>query len=62
MLYEVITNIHIIKESEWPTEKEEQSAFYSPIYQAVAIREQYANVVFMEKIVHEMLHFKSYNS
>ena len=30
--------------------------------QAIALREQSASIVFMKKVVHEMLHFKSYNS
>jgi hypothetical protein len=52
-------NIHIIKKDKWP---KEESAFYSSMMQAMALREQSAGVVFMKKVVHEMLHFKSYNA
>jgi hypothetical protein len=30
--------------------------------QAVVIREQEANIIFFKKLVHEMIHFKSYNA
>ena len=52
-------NIHIIKKDKWPKEGD---AFYSSMMQAIALREQSASIVFMKKVVHEMLHFKSYNS
>lgn len=52
-------NIHIIKKDKWP---KEESAFYSSMMQAVALREQSASIVFIKKVVHEMLHFKSYNA
>jgi len=53
-------NIHIINEESWPEGK--NIAFYKPMFQAIAMREQPAKIVFMEKIFHEMLHFKSYNA
>jgi len=52
-------NVHIIKKDKWPKEGD---AFYSSMMQAIALREQSASIVFMKKVVHEMLHFKSYNS
>jgi hypothetical protein len=52
-------NIHVIEKDKWP---KEESAFYSSMMQAVALREQSASIVFMKKVVHEMLHFKSYNA
>lgn len=54
-------NIHIIPEEAWPT-GERSGAFYSSMLQAVAVREQPAKIVFMERVFHEMLHFKSYNA
>lgn len=52
-------NIHIIKSEKWP---KEESAFYSSMIQAVALQEQHSSIVFMKKVIHEMLHFKSYNA
>ena len=52
-------NIHVIRRSAWP---KRESAFYSSMMQAVALLEQPASIVFMKKVVHEMLHFKSYNA
>ena len=54
-------NIHIIKEDEWP-ERGKGSAMYVSSFQGVATREQESNLVSLEKILHEMLHFKSYNA
>ena len=53
-------NIHVVTEEVWPREK--SVAFYNSRLQGVAAREQPARIVFMEKIFHEMLHFKSYNA
>lgn len=53
-------NIHVIKKDKWPRENED--ALYNSMMQAVALKENSANIVFMKKIVHEMLHFKSYNA
>lgn len=52
-------NIHIIKEEEWPREAE---AFYKPMLQGIAFKEQPIKIVFLKRILHEMLHFKSYNA
>lgn len=52
-------NIHIIKEEEWPKEAD---AFYKPMMQAIAFKEQPIKIVFLKKMIHEMLHFKSYNA
>jgi len=53
-------NIHVVTEEAWPREK--GVAFYNSMLQGVAAREQPAKIVFMKKIFHEMLHFKSYNA
>jgi len=53
-------NIHIITEEAWPIEK--SVAFYNSMLQGIVVREQPARIVFMKKIFHEMLHFKSYNA
>ena len=54
-------NIHVINEEAWPP-KEKSVAFYNSMLQGIAVREQPAKIVFMKKVFHEMLHFKSYNS
>ena len=53
-------NIHVVTEEAWPREK--GVAFYNSMLQGIATREQPAKVVFMKKVFHEMLHFKSYNA
>jgi hypothetical protein len=53
-------NVHVIKKEEWPEEK--PSALYKSMLQAVAVKEQSAKLVFTEKVLHEMLHFKSYGA
>lgn len=53
-------NIHVVTEEAWPREK--SMAFYNSMLQGIATREQPAKVVFMKKVFHEMLHFKSYNA
>lgn len=53
-------NIHIIPEKDWHREK--GSALYNSMAQAIAIREAPAKIVFLKKVFHEMLHFKSYNA
>jgi len=53
-------NIHVVTEETWPREK--SVAFYNSMLQGVALREQPAKIVFMKKVFHEMLHFKSYNA
>jgi hypothetical protein len=53
-------NIHVIKKDKWPRENED--ALYNSMMQAVALKETSAKIVFMKKIVHEMLHFKAYNA
>lgn len=55
-------NIHIILEEMWPDKESKSSAFYNTIKQAVAVRDQPAKVVFLKKLFHELLHFKSYKS
>lgn len=53
-------NIHVVTEESWPREK--SVAFYNSMFQGVVVREQPARIVFLKKIFHEMLHFKSYNA
>ncbi len=54
-------NIHIIKENEWPKHRKE-SAIYMSVLQGVVSREHEASLVSFAHIVHEMVHFKSYNA
>ena len=53
-------NIHVIRESQWPTNR--GTGFYNAMIQAVAMREESARLVFMNKSIHEILHFKSYGA
>ncbi len=53
-------NIHVILQEKWPDNK--KGAFYTPLVQAIAIPEQPARIMFMDKVLHEMIHFKSYNA
>ncbi len=53
-------NIHIIQKEFWSDEK--STAHFASMCQGIALCEQSAGIVFMEKIFHEMLHFKSYNA
>jgi len=55
-------NIHIIKEDEWPKHRDKEDAIYIPSMQGVLSREHEANLVSMSRILHEMVHFKSYTS
>lgn len=54
-------NIHIVKRDAWPKHIK-ASAIYMSSLQGVVSREQEANLVSLEKILHEMVHFKSYAS
>lgn len=54
-------NIHVISEMAWPAEKK-GFALYNSLLQVIAIREQPVKMVFIKKISHELLHFKSYNA
>ena len=53
-------NIQVVTEEAGAEEK--YDAFYDSMLQGVAAREQPAQIVFMKKTFHEMLHFKSYNA
>jgi hypothetical protein len=55
------SNIHVIREENWP-EDHKGDAFYDSECQAIALREQEANMIFFKKIVREMIHFKAYNA
>src|SRR6266853_3823781 len=55
-------NIHIIKGDEWPKRREKEDAIYISSMQAELSREHEANLVSMNRILHEMVHFKSYTS
>lgn len=52
-------NIHVIKKEEWP---KKNSSLFDMRGQYIAVCERPANIVFMKTILHEMLHFKSYNA
>lgn len=58
-------NIHIIKEEKWP--ETGKSAVYKPEFQAIGIRESStregnSKMQFLDIMVHEMIHFKSYQA
>jgi hypothetical protein len=53
-------NIHVVPEREWRDGL--GSAFYVAVSQVVVTREEPARIVFLKKVFHEMLHFKSYNA
>jgi len=53
-------NIHILAKEWW--QGKQGSAHYVPRNQGIVICEQPVNIVFMKKVFHEVLHFKSYNS
>jgi hypothetical protein len=54
-------NIHVIKKSDW-SRSEKGNALYNSMLQGVAVQEQDANTVFLKKMIHEMIHFKSYTA
>lgn len=53
-------NIHIVKEDDWDRKK--IVAFYSTEGQAVAMKETDVKMSFLRRVIHEMIHFKSYNA
>lgn len=61
-------NIHIIKNKDWEDWKEnDQSrkgllAVYVPEKQTIGIGEDPNNIIFLSKVFHELLHFKSYGA
>lgn len=55
-------NIHIVPEEIWVKRGEKRAAFYNSGKQAIVMREQSSRLSFMRMVVHEMLHFKSYNA
>lgn len=50
-------NIHVVREN-----NKFDSALYNSVMQTIVIKEQRAKIAFMKKVVHEMLHFKSYSA
>jgi hypothetical protein len=52
-------NIHIVREEAWPNEG---MAVYNSMLQAVAVCERREKIEFMYGVIHEMIHFKSYNA
>jgi len=56
-----LDNIHIINEDAWST-REDGVAFYQLMSQRIVLKEQSAKIVFVKKMIHEMLHFKSYSA
>ncbi|MDO8515655.1 MAG: hypothetical protein Q7S28_00195 [bacterium] len=55
-------NIHIIKTNEWPEYAEDHTAFYSSQMQAIAMQEQFSRSILLTHVIHELVHFKSYNA
>lgn len=55
-----LENVHIIKQSEWWTDK--GRAFYKQFVQGIAVVEQPARIVFLKRMLHELIHLKSYNA
>lgn len=55
-------NIHVMSKEWWRKKEKNDAAHYASRHQGVVIYEEPINIVFMKKIFHEMLHFKSYNS
>lgn len=53
-------NIHVIKED--ARAHFEGPAVYNPSLQMVAVREDHSRIGFLHRMVHEMLHFKSYQA
>lgn len=53
-------NIHVIEEDKWI--KEGYNAIFNSMLQAVVMREQPARLIFAKKVLHEMIHFKSYGA
>lgn len=54
-------NIHIIKKDAWPNDTS-AAAVYVSMHQGVAIRESPSKLFTMSLVLHEMIHFKSYNA
>lgn len=55
-------NVHIIKTEEWPDSEADAAAFYDVEKQNICVREGGLNVEKLHSVIHEMIHFKSYNS
>ena len=55
-------NIHIIKKEKWPENYDSTSAFYNSELQGVVMEDHHSRLVLTARMLHEMLHFKSYNA
>lgn len=55
-------NIHVIKADKWPKEKVTTPAVYNTTFEGVVMQEHPSRIVFMNRALHEMLHFKSYKA
>lgn len=53
-------NIHVIKKDEWLSKRSDGA--YRQWLQYIVLKERPAGIGFMKIVVHEMLHFKSYNA
>lgn len=53
-------NIHVIKRDDWKNKG--IVAFYATTKQAVATKEIDIKMTFLRRVIHEMVHFKSYNA
>ncbi len=53
-------NIHIVSDEKWSDKK--GTAYFNSGMQGVVMRENFSNMGFTNKVIHEMLHFKSYSA
>jgi hypothetical protein len=53
-------NVHVIKQGKWW--EDNFDAFYEQFSQAIAVVEQPAAIVFLKRMLHELIHLKSYNA
>ncbi len=56
-----LENVHIIKKDKW-WRNSQVGGYYKMYDQAVFMVEQPANIVLFEKMIHELIHLKSYNA
>lgn len=52
-------NIHVIKEEDWT---QTGKAYFSPLTQSICVKSTESKLIFLEKVTHEIIHFKSYSA
>lgn len=61
-----LKNVHVIDEKKWLDTnipfKDYSDGMYYSLEQGIAIKEDKSNLVTFERVLHEMIHFKSYNA